>query len=85
MLLAGAVAVDVIHQLPMPRWLRPLVGAPVVAGALLGAIALQDAVLVAPPADYGPGIVATIELAALWLGVAALVGSAAFSRWASPA
>ncbi len=85
MLLAGAVGVDVIHQLPMPWWLRPLVGAPVVAGALLGAIALQNAVLVSPPTDYGAGVLATVGLAALWLGAAALVRSAPFSRWASPA
>ncbi|MCW2633150.1 MAG: hypothetical protein JWR88_2112 [Pseudonocardia sp.] len=85
MLLAGAVAVDVIHQLPMPWWLRPLVGAPVVAGAVLVTVAVQGDVLVAPPTDFGAGIFATLGLAALWLAAAALARSAAFARWTRPA
>jgi hypothetical protein len=85
MLLAGAVAVDVIHQVPMPWWLRPLVGAPVVAGAVLVTVAVQGVVLVAPPTDFVAGIFATLGLAALWLAAAALARSAAFARWTRPA
>jgi hypothetical protein len=84
LLLGGALAIDIVHLVRMPWWLTPLLGSVLVTAATYGALAGQQAVLVAPPSDYRSAIPATLVLAALWLAAAAIVRSAAFVRWSLP-
>ena len=87
MLLGGAFAVDLMMSRPRfsarLSWVaRPLIGAMLVAAAICGAAWLQDVLLIAPPLDYRSVAGAAGGLAAVWLGLAYLVRTPAFSRWA---
>jgi hypothetical protein len=87
LLLGGALAVDLMMSRPRfsarLSWVaRPLVGAMLVAAAICGAAWLQDVLLIAPPLDYRSVAGAAGGLAAVWLGMAYLVRTPAFSRWA---
>jgi hypothetical protein len=87
LLLGGALAVDLMMSRPRfsarLSWVaRPLVGAMLVAAAISGAAWLQDVLLIAPPLDYRSVAGAAGGLAAVWLGLAYLVRTPAFSRWA---
>jgi hypothetical protein len=87
LLLGGALAVDLMMSRPRfsarLSWVaRPLVGAMLVAAAICGAAWLQDVLLIAPPLDYRSVAGAAGGLAAVWLGLAYLVRTPAFSRWA---
>jgi hypothetical protein len=86
LLLGGALAVDLMMSRPRfsarLSWVaRPLVGAMLVAAAICGAAWLQDVLLIAPPLDYRSVAGAAGGLAAVWLGLAYLVRTPAFSRW----
>lgn len=85
LLLAGAVTVDLVMSgRLLPRrlsWLsRPVLGAGAVAAAICGGAWLQDVLLVTPPLDYRSAVGAAAGLAALWLGIALLSRTAAFTR-----
>ena len=87
LLLGGALAVDLMMSRPRfsarLSWVaRPLIGAMLVAAAICGAAWLQDVLLIAPPLDYRSVAGAAGGLAAVWLGLAYLVRTPAFSRWA---
>jgi hypothetical protein len=87
LLLGGALAVDLMMSRPRfsarLSWVaRPLVGAMLVAAAICGAAWLQDVLLIAPPLDYRSVAGAAGGLAAVWLGLAYLVRTPAFSGWA---
>jgi hypothetical protein len=87
LLLGGALAVDLMMSRPRfsarLSWVaRPLVGAMLVAAAICGAAWLQDVLLIAPPLDYRSVAGAAGGLATVWLGLAYLVRTPAFSRWA---
>jgi hypothetical protein len=87
LLLGGALAVDLMMSRPRfsarLSWVAPpLVGAMLVAAAICGAAWLQDVLLIAPPLDYRSVAGAAGGLAAVWLGLAYLVRTPAFSGWA---
>lgn len=89
LLLGGAMVVDMVLSSSllrrMPWATAPLLGSVAVAAAISGGAWLQDVLLVAPPLDYRSVAGAAGGLAALWLGLAYLVRTPAFARWAAEA
>jgi hypothetical protein len=86
LLLAGAVAVDLVMSAPAfsrrDSWTaRPVADAVLVAASVTGGAWLQDVLLVAPPLDYRSVAAAAGVLAAVWLGLTYLVRTPAVTRW----
>jgi len=82
LLLAVALAVDLVFLVPLPDALRPVLGALVVGLAGFGGAAVQQEKLVVPPLDpigFGTG---TLVLAVLWILAFVLVRSGSVQRWA---
>ncbi|GAA0441853.1 hypothetical protein Acor_05990 [Acrocarpospora corrugata] len=52
-LLVAAVAVDLAFLIPLPTYIRPLLGTALITAGVYGGLYLQDLLLEAPP--YGPG------------------------------
>lgn len=66
LLLAGAIAVDLVFLLALPDPARALLGGALVAGAVYAAGYTQTQLLVAPPIDYRPVPIAAALLALGW-------------------
>ena len=78
LLLAVAVAVDLVFLVRLPDALRPLLGAALIGLAAFGGAAAQQEWLVVPPLDpvgFGTG---ALVLAALWIAARLLVRSGPF-------
>jgi hypothetical protein len=83
LLIAVAVAVDLVFLVRMPDSLRPLLGALLVGLAAFGGSAAQQEKAPIPPIDpvgFGTG---TLVLAVLWILTWVLVRSGPFRRWAA--
>ncbi len=83
LLIAVAVAVDLVFLVRMPDFLRPLFGALLVGLAAFGGAAAQQEKAPIPPIDpigFGTG---TLVLAVLWILTWVLVRSGPFRRWAA--
>ncbi|RFU20335.1 hypothetical protein [Geodermatophilus marinus] len=81
-LLVGALGVDTAVTLRTPGWLA----GPLVAAAVYGAGAVQSALGLLPPWDWGrPAVLGTgVAFAALWAVVDAVAGSSWLAAWARP-
>ena len=71
LLIAGAVAIDVVCAAGLPWVVEAVVGAVVVTTAVYAAAYLQGELISLPPVSYAVAPAAAVVLAAGWLGVAA--------------
>jgi hypothetical protein len=83
-LLAVGVAIDVAFLVPLPEWLRPVLGALLVGTAATGTMVVQHEWASLPPIGPIGLVTGTLLLAALWIATVLGVRTQAFARWARP-
>lgn len=83
-LLAVGVAIDIAFLVPLPEWLRPVLGALLVGTAATGTMVVQHEWASLPPIGPIGLVTGTLLLAALWIATVLGVRTQAFARWARP-